>query len=366
MPNFKVDLEAVQRQVDQWNAEQSIGAAVTVDGYEGPQSTRTEAMILFEQKPVIYLEGYNGYFDLSEVTPITESSGVSPTSDSLPLAFMFPGQGSQGPGMGEGLFDSYPELVEQTDAILGYSIKTLCLEDPDELLGQTQYTQPALYTVNALSFLQQRKNEPEKVPAFFLGHSLGEYNALFAAGVFDFETGLRLVKERGALMAEARGGGMAAIIGMDAEQVAAVLEKEGLNTIDVANINSPQQTVISGLAEEVGNVQEIFQAAGARLCIPLKVSGAFHSRYMQDAKTRFAELLAQTPFNAPGTPVISNVTARPYETEDIPRLLAEQLVSPVRWSEAINYAGSQGVTEFQEIGPGHVLQRMNSAILAVS
>lgn len=362
MSDFKIELERIQRQVDQWNAEQTVGAAVTVAGYEGPQSTRTEAMILFDQKPVIYLEGFNGYFDLPDVTPIAESSRATPAAEPLPLAFMFPGQGSQEPGMGEDLFDSYPELVEQADAILGYSIKTLCLEDPEELLGQTQYTQPALYTVNALSFLDQQQFD--KVPACFLGHSLGEYNALLAAGVFDFETGLRLVRERGALMAEAEGGGMTAIIGMDAEQVAAVLEKEGLDTIDVANINTPQQTVISGLAEEVADVQEIFQAAGARLCIPLKVSGAFHSRYMQDAKTRFAELLANTHFNAPTTPVISNVTARPYEAGDVARLLAEQLISPVRWSEAIRYAVAQGVTEFKEVGPGHVLQRMGSAILS--
>ena len=286
MPNFKIDLEAVQREVDQWNAQQKIGAAVNAAGYEGPQTTRTEAMILFNQKPVIYLDGYNGYFDLSDVTPINEASSMAPVQEQAlqPIAIMFPGQGSQEPGMGEGLFDLYPELVAQADEILGYSIKTLCLEDPAEQLSQTQYTQPALYTVNALSFLKQKQDAPDQRPMFYLGHSLGEYNALFAADVFDFATGLRLVRERGALMAEARGGGMAAIIGLGAEQVASVLEKEGLSTIDIANMNTPEQTVISGLAEDINHVQDVFQAAGARLCIPLKVSGAFHSIYMKVAQ----------------------------------------------------------------------------------
>lgn len=367
MPNFKLDLEAVQREVDRWNAQQKVGAAVNAAGYEGPQTTRTEAMILFNQKPVIYLDGYNGYFDLSDVTPINEASSSAPAQEQVqvqqPLAIMFPGQGSQEPGMGEGLFDLYPELVAQADEILGYSIKTLCLEDPEDQLSQTQYTQPALYTVNALSFLKQKQDAPDQKPMFYLGHSLGEYNALFAADVFDFATGLRLVKERGSLMAEARGGGMAAIIGLGAEQVALVLEKEGLNTIDIANMNTPEQTVISGLAEDIANVQDVFQAVGARLCIPLKVSGAFHSRYMKAAQERFAKILAEASFAAPTTPVISNVTAKPYAANDVARLLAEQLVSPVKWAEAIQYAGSQGVSEFQEVGPGRVLQRMVPAIL---
>ena len=157
---------------------------------------------------------------------------------------------------------------------------------------------------------------------------------------------------------------MAAIIGLGAGQVASVLEKEGLSTIDIANMNTPEQTVISGLAEDISHVQDVFQAAGARLCIPLKVSGAFHSRYMKVAQERFAKILAAANFAVPTTPVISNVTASPYEAGDVARLLAEQLVSPVKWSEAIQYAGTHGVSEFQEVGPGRVLQRMVPVILS--
>lgn len=363
MPNFKIDLDLIQQQVDQWNEEHDVGLSVRVKGYDGAQTTRTEAMILFDQKPVIYLEGYNGYFDLVDVTPAVEELEALHVPERAGLAFMFPGQGSQDVGMGENLFDASPDLVGRADEILGYSIKELCLDDPGELLSQTQYTQPALYTVNALAFLDRVQGDPDSTPAFFLGHSLGEYNALFAAGVLDFETGLRLVRERGALMAEAKGGGMAAVIGMDADQVASVLDKEGLSSIDIANLNSPVQTVISGLAEDVANAQEAFEAAGARLFIPLKVSGAFHSRYMKDSQTRFKKLLEETEFKAPSTPVISNVTARPYGKEEVAQLLAEQLISPVRWADSIRYASAQGVETFQEIGPGHVLTQMTSAIL---
>src|SRR6516162_2607290 len=133
-------------------------------------------------------------------------------------AFLFPGQGSQRKGMGSTLFEEFQEVTARADEILGYSIKELCLHDPHQQLGQTQFTQPALYVVNALSYLKKMK-DGSKVPTYLAGHSLGEYNALFAAGVFDFETGLRLVKKRGELMSQATGGGMAAVIGFTMAQV---------------------------------------------------------------------------------------------------------------------------------------------------
>ena len=142
----------------------------------------------------------------------------------MATVFMFPGQGSQSLGMGGELFDRYPDLVAEADAILGYSVKELCLENPDRQLNSTDYTQPALYIVNAMSF--RAKTEDEDVtPDFVIGHSLGEYSALYAAGAFDFATGLRLVQKRGALMSEATGGGMAAILGMDGDAVAGALAR---------------------------------------------------------------------------------------------------------------------------------------------
>ena len=156
----------------------------------------------------------------------------------MSVVYLFPGQGSQAVGMGQEVLDSYDEYIHKTDDILGYSIKSLCLEDPDSRLNLTQYTQPALFVVNSLLFLQKTE-ETQKKPDFVAGHSLGEYTALFAAGAFDFETGVRLVQKRGELMAEATGGGMAAVIGLGADAVRNVLSSSGFDTIDVANFNSP-------------------------------------------------------------------------------------------------------------------------------
>ncbi|MBD3347401.1 MAG: acyltransferase domain-containing protein, partial [Chitinivibrionales bacterium] len=183
-------------------------------------------------------------------------------------AWVFAGQGSQKRGMGSDLFDKYEGLVEKADSILGYSIKELCLKNPDNRLIRTEYTQPALFFVNTLLYLE--KIAKEKKPDFLAGHSLGEYNALFAAGVFDIETSLRIVKKRGELMAEAQNGGMAAVIGIKSDALHAILKQNNLGSIDIANYNSCFQTVISGPAEDIHNASAIFENAGARY-IPLAV-----------------------------------------------------------------------------------------------
>src|SRR5881397_1216148 len=149
------------------------------------------------------------------------------------IAFVFPGQGSQKRGMGQGLFDDVPQYAaveKAVDAILGYSMRRLCLEDPENRLKETQFTQPSLYVVNALHYYKAAREGTQ--PAYLAGHSLGEYNALLAAGVFDFLTGLRLVKKRGELMSQARNGGMAAVIGLDADRIAKVIQENGLAGID--------------------------------------------------------------------------------------------------------------------------------------
>lgn len=270
-------------------------------------------------------------------------------------SFLFPGQGSQHVGMGEGLFDAFPDLTAAADAILGYSIRELCLHDPARQLTLTQFTQPALYVVNALT--ARRRQQDGEEPDFVAGHSLGEYNALECAGVFGFEDGLRLVQKRGALMAQAAPGGMAAIIGIDAGKVAEVLASAGLATIDVANYNQATQTVISGLREEVAGAQAAFEAAGA-MFIPLNVGGAFHSRYMQPAATEYAAFLQGFRFAAPRVPVIANVTGRPHEEGRIADTLALQLTHSVRWADGMHYLLQQGVTEFVEAGPRDVLTKM--------
>ncbi|MEX3525943.1 MAG: ACP S-malonyltransferase [Burkholderia sp.] len=269
--------------------------------------------------------------------------------------YMFPGQGSQAKGMGADLFASFPELTETADRILGYSIRELCLEDPQRQLDQTRYTQPALYVVNALSY--RRRLHEHGAPAYVLGHSLGEYNALEAAGVIGFEDGLRLVRKRGELMSEAPPGTMAAVIGPDEAAIGALLARHGLEAIDIANLNGPSQTIISGLKEDIVRAAPLFEAEQARF-VPLNTSGAFHSRYMAAARQAFAAYLGEFRFNQPRIPVISNVEAQPYALERTAELLAAQITRPVQWTRSVHYLLALGQSEFLELGPGQVLTRL--------
>ena len=279
------------------------------------------------------------------------------------IAFVFPGQGSQKRGMGQGLFDEvseYAAVEKDVDAILGYSMRELCLEDAGDRLKETQFTQPSLYVVNALHYY---KAIAEGVrPDYLAGHSLGEYNALLAAGVYDFLTGLRLVKKRGELMSQARNGGMGAVIGLSADAIARVIAEGGLSGIDVANFNSPAQTVVSGPVDEIKQAGPLFEAAGARMFMPLPVSAAFHSRYMADAAKEYAGFLAPLTFSAPKIPVVANITAQPYPTEDASEstksLLVDQITHSVQWTQSVRYLLARGVTQFSEMGPGNVLARL--------
>jgi trans-AT polyketide synthase, acyltransferase and oxidoreductase domains len=268
-------------------------------------------------------------------------------------AVIFPGQGSQALGMGGDLFDRFPELTATAGEVLGYSIATLCREGPRGQLDQTQFTQPALFVVNALTYLARRQ-DGEPAPDYFAGHSLGEYNALCAAGAFDFATGLRLVRERSRFMAAATGGGMAATIGLSEEAVRGALARGGLSGIDLANHNGPDQFVLSGPRELIESAREAVLAAGARY-LPLRVSGAFHSRYMEPARREFQQVLAECEFHPLEVPVVANVTGRPYEPGSVLATLAEQLVRPVRWEQSVRHLLAAGVTTFEEVGPGQVL-----------
>jgi len=271
----------------------------------------------------------------------------------MSIVFVFPGQGSQKKGMGEGIFERFPDLVREADAELGYSLPELCLSDPQNLLGQTQFTQPALYSVSAMAYLA-RTREGGDPPDFLAGHSLGEYNALFAGGAFDFLTGLKLVRKRGELMAAVRGGGMAAIIGITAERVGDLLDNFAFDRVERANFNSPSQTVISGPTEDVAAVSVLFKEAGA-VVFPLKVSGAFHSRMMEHVGARFRLFLDGFTFQDPKIPVIANVSGRPYEPGAIRDTLAAQITRPVQWTETVRYLSGLGNPMFVEVGPGTVL-----------
>lgn len=295
--------------------------------------------------------------DLENMSHIKRKEKISMNEK---IAFVFPGQGSQQKGMGEQLFDEYNDLIVKADKILGYSIKKLCLEDSEGLLGQTQYTQPALFIVNALTYMKKIKDIGRK-PDFVAGHSLGEYDALFAAGVIDFETGVKLVKKRGELMSKAVGGGMAAIVGLSEEKIIEILKSYRLEGIDIANLNSPSQIVVSGKKEDIVKAQSIFEAAGAKRYIVLNVSGAFHSRYLSEAGKEFETFLDSFKFSDPEIPVISNVYARPYK-QNIKKVLVEQITNSVKWTETIRYLMGKGVSDIEQVGPGSVLTGLMRAI----
>lgn len=278
--------------------------------------------------------------------------------------YIFPGQGSQAKGMGGDLFDRFPELTQKADEILGYSIKALCLEDSRNELNQTQFTQPALFVVNALSYAA--KIEQGQRPDYVAGHSLGEFNALLAAECFDFESGLQLVKKRGELMGQASGGGMAAVLNASKEEVEDILHSNGLHNLHLANYNTPSQIVISGLASEINQARKFFKKDKIRY-VPLNTSGAFHSPFMREAMEEFKVFIQEMAFQAPKIPVIANVTARPYSSETMGDTLASQIADTVRWCESIQYllavAEKEGQPmEFEEVGHGDVLIRLVEAI----
>jgi trans-AT polyketide synthase/acyltransferase/oxidoreductase domain-containing protein len=293
-------------------------------------------------------------------TPTIYTTSNIPKETNKMKAYVFPGQGSQKKGMGAGLFDEFKEITQKADKILGYSIQELCLEDPQKQLVQTQYAQVAIYIVNALHYY--KKLQSSRKPDFVAGHSLGEYNALLAAGVFDFETGLRLVQKRGLLMAQAAGGGMAAVGGLSEGQILQVLKENQLDSIDVANYNSPDQIVLSGTKLDILKAQPFLENAGASLFIPLPVSGAFHSRYMQASSDEFGAFLDHFQFNTLQIPVISNVSARPYTNSSVKENLTRQIVSSVKWTESIRYLMGKGEIEFVEVGESTVLTKLITAI----
>lgn len=265
--------------------------------------------------------------------------------------------------MGKALYDLYPEvrtLYGTADRVLGYSISELCFNGPADQLQRTDNAQPALLTTEIAHLTALRLRYPGEydAPAFVAGHSLGEYAALVAADVLDFEDALMLVSERGRLMNEAgatldQPTGMVAVLGLPDEAAAQVCQEAG---VDLANLNAPGQMVLSGPQEGLERATELAKAAGARRVVPLQVSAAFHSRWMRPMSEHFARYLGEAPFSEPKVPVVANVTARPApDAQDVRRLLEMQTYSPVRWVESVQYMVEQGVGTFVEVGPGKVL-----------
>jgi [acyl-carrier-protein] S-malonyltransferase len=279
------------------------------------------------------------------------------------IAWVFPGQGSQSVGMGQALYDAYlpvRDLYDRADEVLGRPISRLCFNGPADELQQTANAQPALLVTELahLEALRLRYMGELPAPVFVAGHSLGEYSALVAAGALTFEDGLRLVAERGRLMqaedaGSAEPAGMAAVLGLADEEVEAVCREAG---VDLANLNAPDQVVISGPLAALEAAAAVAKERGARRVVPLQVSAAFHSRWMQPMAREFGTAIAETPIVEPRVPVVANVTARPVsDPGEVRRLLEEQTYSSVRWVESVRYMQAQGVTTFVEIGPGKVL-----------
>lgn len=263
--------------------------------------------------------------------------------------WIFPGQGSQAVGMGLDLAEVGRDKFAKAEQILGWSILEKSQTDTTEL-AKTQFTQPCLYVTSAI--LSDILKEKGAKPSAVAGHSLGEYSALYCAGVFDFATGLELVKQRSLLMAEASGGAMTALIGFDRDQLEAAIAQT--ENVVLANDNSKDQVVISGTESAV---KSICDQVKSKRAIPLAVSGAFHSPLMAEASAKFAEALQRTVFNDAATPVISNVEPNDATTSGqvLRDRLIKQMTSPVRWREISLYLAEQGYEQAIEVGSGKVL-----------
>ena len=280
------------------------------------------------------------------------------------IAFLFPGQGSQAVGMGRDLAEQFPAakaVFDEADEALGYSLSQLCFEGPEDQLKRTEYTQPAILTVSVAAARVLAEHGIQASVA--VGHSLGEYSAHVLAGTLSFADAVRTVRLRGQFMQDAvpQGkGAMAAVLGLDAAIIADLCQQasdEHNCVVAPANMNAPEQTVISGDAEAVARACDLCKEAGAKRCVPLPVSAPFHCKLMEPAAERLASELERIVFNDPAIPVASNVDARfVSRRSEVRDCLIRQVTGAVRWTECIDLLrGTGGATTFVEVGPGKVL-----------
>ena len=282
------------------------------------------------------------------------------------IAFLFPGQGSQIVGMGKDIYESYEsakEIYDIADKTLDKSISRLCFDGPEEDLKQTVNTQPCIVTTS-IAIMKALRSELNIVPDYTAGHSLGEYCAMYAAGVMNLETTLKLIQKRAELMSMTKGGSMSAVLNASEDVLKAGL-KEGqkVGYVDVANYNSPAQVVITGDEKAVETAGNYILANGARRVVSLPVSGAFHSKFMQEAGNIFGEFIEDADLNDSTIPVITNVDAEPTTSaEDFRAKMPKQIYSSVHWTQTIQKMVENSVDTFIEIGPGKVLAGLNKKI----
>lgn len=282
------------------------------------------------------------------------------------VAFIFPGQGAQVVGMGKDLYENYEsakKVFDVADDVLGKNISAMCFNGPEDDLKQTINTQPAIVTMS-IAALEAFKSQLKITPRFTAGHSLGEYCAMYCSGVMDLETTLRAIQKRANLMGQVKGGTMAAVLNAPAGSVEKVLEEASkVGYVDVANYNSPVQVVLTGEEEVVKKAGELLIEAGAKRVVPLAVSGAFHSKFLEGASKEFAKFVSDIDLSSASIPVVTNVDASAtISGEDFRNKMPRQICSSVHWTQTIENMIQNGVDTFVEIGPGKVLSGLNKKI----